>query len=119
MRVINQALKFNKLPSEIARIHQEYEAFCFDEACEYIIKQLEDKNNQLVDLKLKCDCATLEKENTARENLSSLQKINELNKNGVTINKLKNMALKNLTTLISILYISKCQKASAHAKSMK
>ena len=47
MRVINQALKFNKLPSEIARIHQEYEAFCFDEACEYIIKQLEDKNNPI------------------------------------------------------------------------
>ena len=45
MRVINQALKFNKLPSEIARVYQEYEAFCFDEACEYIIKQLEDKKN--------------------------------------------------------------------------
>lgn len=44
-----------------------------------LLSELEDKNNQLVDLKLKYDCATLEKENTARENLSSLQKINELN----------------------------------------
>ena len=43
MRVINQANRFNKLPSEIARIHNEYEAFCFDEACDYIIRQLEDK----------------------------------------------------------------------------
>ena len=43
MRVINQANRFHKLPSEIARIHNEYEAFCFDEACEYIIRQLEDK----------------------------------------------------------------------------
>ena len=24
-------------------VHNEYEAFCFDEACEYIIRQLEDK----------------------------------------------------------------------------
>ena len=47
MRVINQALKFNKLPSEIARIHQEYEAFCFDETCEYIIRQLEDKKTPI------------------------------------------------------------------------
>jgi hypothetical protein len=44
-----------------------------------VLDNFEDKNNQLEDLKLKCDCATLEKENTARENLSSLQKINELN----------------------------------------
>ena len=43
MRVINQANRFNKLPSEIARIYNEYEAFCFDEACDYIIRQLEDK----------------------------------------------------------------------------
>ena len=43
LRVINQANRFHKLPSEIARIHNEYEAFCFDEACEYIIRQLEDK----------------------------------------------------------------------------
>lgn len=43
MRIINQATRFHKLPSEIARIHNEYEAFCFDEACDYIIAQLEDK----------------------------------------------------------------------------
>lgn len=43
MRIINQALKFNKLPSEILRIDDEYTAFCFDEACLYIINQLENK----------------------------------------------------------------------------
>lgn len=43
MRVINQAQKFNRLPSEIARIEDEYTAFCFDEACMYIITQLENE----------------------------------------------------------------------------
>ena len=43
MRIINQALKFNRLPSEILRIDDEYTAFCFDEACLYIINQLENK----------------------------------------------------------------------------
>lgn len=43
MRIINLATKFNRLPSEIARLDDEYTAFCFDEACLYIITQLEDK----------------------------------------------------------------------------
>ena len=43
MRIINQALKFNKLPSEILRIDDEYTAFCFDEACLYITNQIENK----------------------------------------------------------------------------
>ena len=43
MRVIKQSLRFQKLPSQIARIECEYEAFCFDEACMYIIEQIEDK----------------------------------------------------------------------------
>lgn len=38
-------MRFHKLPSEIARIYDEYEAFCFDEACDYIISQLEDNKN--------------------------------------------------------------------------
>ena len=41
LRIINQANRFNRLPSEIARIDDEYTAFCFDEACDYIISQLE------------------------------------------------------------------------------
>ena len=36
-------MRFHKLPSEIARIYDGYEAFCFDEACDYIISQLENK----------------------------------------------------------------------------
>jgi len=43
LRIINQALKFNRLPSEILRIKDEYVAFCFDEACYYIINQMENK----------------------------------------------------------------------------
>ncbi|RDY22884.1 hypothetical protein CHF27_011230 [Romboutsia maritimum] len=31
------------MPSEISRIKDEYTAFCFDEACMYIITQLQDK----------------------------------------------------------------------------
>lgn len=45
MRVINQSQKFNKLPSEIIRLEDEYTAFCFDEACMYIISQLENDKN--------------------------------------------------------------------------
>ena len=41
IRVLNQSIRFKKLPSEIARIQDEYTAFCFDEACDYIISQLE------------------------------------------------------------------------------
>ena len=45
MRIINQSLKFNKLPSEILRIKDEYTAFCFDEACLYISNQIEKIDN--------------------------------------------------------------------------
>ena len=41
LRIISQANRFHRLPSEIARITDEYTAFCFDEACDYIISQLE------------------------------------------------------------------------------
>lgn len=41
MRVINQSIKYNKLPSEILRIDDEYVAFCFDEACMYISNEIE------------------------------------------------------------------------------
>ena len=49
MRIINQALRFKKLPSEILKIKDEYTAFCFDEACMYIITQIEDKKKPLWD----------------------------------------------------------------------
>ena len=47
MRVKNQSQKFNRLPSEIARINDEYTAFCFDEACMYIISQLESEKKPI------------------------------------------------------------------------
>lgn len=44
MRVLNQSKKYNKLPSEILRIQDEYTAFCFDEACMYILNEIESGN---------------------------------------------------------------------------
>lgn len=44
MRIINQSNKYKKLPSEIARIDDDYIAFCFDEACMYISNELEQGN---------------------------------------------------------------------------
>lgn len=35
------AKRFGKLPSEILNIEDEYTAFCFDEACVYIMCELE------------------------------------------------------------------------------
>lgn len=43
MRVLKQSARFNQLPSQILRIREEYLAFCFDEACEYIMAELEEK----------------------------------------------------------------------------
>ena len=45
LRVINQAIRFHKLPSEILGIKDKYLSFCFDEACDYIIAQLEAEKN--------------------------------------------------------------------------
>lgn len=41
------AKEYNKLPSEILRIKGEYEAFCFDEACYSIIKNIKDNKNPI------------------------------------------------------------------------
>lgn len=47
LRVISQANRFKKLPSEIAFITDEYVAFCFNEACDYIISQLEQEKKPI------------------------------------------------------------------------
>ncbi|WP_057560607.1 hypothetical protein [Paraclostridium sordellii] len=39
--MINQSIKYNKLPSEILKIEDEYTAFCFDEACMYISNEID------------------------------------------------------------------------------
>ncbi|MCD3223784.1 hypothetical protein G8V04_14360 [Clostridium botulinum C/D] len=41
MSVINMAQQFKKLPSEIMRIEDEYTAYCFNEACSYILNQMQ------------------------------------------------------------------------------
>ena len=41
VRLIVIANRYNKLPSEILKIEEEYTAFCLDEACAYIHAQLE------------------------------------------------------------------------------
>lgn len=45
LRVIKVACKFNRLPSEIMHIDDEYTAFCFDEACDEILSRLNDKDS--------------------------------------------------------------------------
>ena len=46
VRVIAVAQRYNKLPSEILHIDDEYTAFCLDEACAYINMQLEKGENK-------------------------------------------------------------------------
>ena len=41
--ILNQSRRFKKLPSEILRIKDEYTSYCFDEACEYILSQLDEE----------------------------------------------------------------------------
>jgi hypothetical protein len=43
------AKTFNKLPSEILNIEDEYVGYCFNEACTYILFQLEDKKTPIFD----------------------------------------------------------------------
>ena len=63
LRVINQSIKYNKLPSEILRIEDEYTSFCFDEACMYISSQLqnekEPKWNTIYFLKMRLEIEPL------------------------------------------------------------
>ena len=40
LRVLQLSKVYNKLPSEVMRIKDEYTAFCFDEACEEILYRL-------------------------------------------------------------------------------
>lgn len=39
-RILNLAENQNRQPSEIMQIHDEYTAFCFDEACSYIVGKI-------------------------------------------------------------------------------
>lgn len=39
--ILNQAQRFQILPSKILNITDEYIAFCFNEACEFIISMIE------------------------------------------------------------------------------
>jgi hypothetical protein len=43
MRILSIAKKYNQRPSEIMDITDSYVAFCFDEACEYIIECLREE----------------------------------------------------------------------------
>ena len=40
MSILAMAKQFNQRPSQIINLTDEYEAFCFDEACTYIISEL-------------------------------------------------------------------------------
>lgn len=41
LNVIATARKFKKLPSEVICCEDEYTAYCFDEACSYILSRIE------------------------------------------------------------------------------
>jgi hypothetical protein len=43
LNTIATARTFKVRPSELLAIDEEYTAYCFDEACAYIIAQMEDK----------------------------------------------------------------------------
>jgi len=44
--VLNQSLRFKERPSSILEIADGYTAFCFDEACDYIIGELSKKDHK-------------------------------------------------------------------------
>ncbi|AKA70131.1 hypothetical protein [Clostridium scatologenes] len=46
MSTIAIAKQFNKRPSEIIGLDNLYEAFCFDEACLYIINEISKENSK-------------------------------------------------------------------------
>ncbi|HBF2788339.1 hypothetical protein ACE5NI_08210 [Clostridioides difficile] len=50
---------YNKMPSEILRIKDEYTSFCFDEACMFLVDAIKNDKN----LKFK------ENSNTSKENI--------------------------------------------------
>jgi len=43
LRIIMLAKSYNKLPSEIMNIDDEYTAYCFDEACDEIVHHINNK----------------------------------------------------------------------------
>ncbi|HFL3268798.1 TPA: hypothetical protein ACG3Q9_001855 [Clostridioides difficile] len=52
-------IMYNKMPSEILRIKDEYTSFCFDEACMFLVDAIKNDKN----LKFK------ENSNTSKENI--------------------------------------------------
>ena len=75
---MNQSRRFKKLPSEILRIKDEYTSYCFDEACEYILSQLDEEKKPIF-LEDRKEAKEKAKNNGAR----ALLKRALLNKKGV------------------------------------
>ncbi|EQB3101460.1 hypothetical protein ACYIU4_002823 [Clostridium botulinum] len=44
MSVISISKQYRQRPSEIIGLTNDYEAFCFDEACSYIISKIQDED---------------------------------------------------------------------------
>lgn len=53
MRIINLATGQKKSPSDVLHIEDEYAAFCFDEACNYIIYKMKDGEAPVYETKVK------------------------------------------------------------------
>lgn len=45
VRVLNQSREYKKRPSEILNISDDYTSFCFDEACMFILSQLDNRDD--------------------------------------------------------------------------
>lgn len=46
MSVLTMAKEYNKRPSEVIFIDDPYTAYCFDEACSFILEQWDYENNK-------------------------------------------------------------------------
>lgn len=59
IRILNLAKSHNLRPSEVLCISDSYTAFCFDEACDYIVNQLRDGKNIIWEHKGKTKTGTI------------------------------------------------------------
>ena len=53
MSVLSMAKNFKQRPSQIISLHDEYEAFCFDEACTYMIAEMSKEDPKEPDFDIK------------------------------------------------------------------
>lgn len=73
MWIISQSIQYQKRPSEILFINDEYTSYCFDEACFFIITQEKEGKKAKFEKR---------KEDVRADRTSVLNRVEELRKNG-------------------------------------